>query len=139
MKASTIRHAATLAAIVLFCSGCRAFELEGAAPIEIPAAYRQWWAEPDQCAQRSANLERIRFWKVKGETFACPKGPVCAGRWQSPHHVYLAERWIDNPSLVKHETLHDLLNTGEHPVAIFGPEGCNVLWDPPQTSTGAGT
>ena len=139
MKASTIRHAATLAAIVLFCSGCRAFEPEGAAPIEIPAAYRQAGAELEQCAQRSANLEPIRFWKVKGETFACPKGPVCAGRWQSPHHVYIAERWIDNPSLVKHEMLHDLLNTGEHPVAIFGPEGCNVLWDPPQTSTGAGT
>ncbi len=137
MNASFLRNAASLAAIVLLCSGCRAFEPEGAAPLQVPATYATWWAELEQCAHRSANLERIRFWKVKGEEFACPNGPTCAGRWQSPHHVYIAERWIDNPSLVKHEMLHDLLNTGEHPPEIFGPAGCNVLWDPAPAVAGS--
>ncbi len=134
MKTRNLRLAASLAAVVLSCAGCR-YEPDGAAPLEVPAVYRQWWADLELCAQRSANFERIRFWKVKGETFPCPNGP-CAGRWQSPHHVYIAERWLENPSLVKHEMLHDLLNTGEHPPAVFGPAGCNVLWDPPQTATG---
>ena len=81
-----------------------------------------------------ADFDRVRFWKVKGDVFPCPGGP-CAGRWQSPHHVYIADRWVDHAALVKHEMLHDLLRTGDHPVAIFGVAGCNVLWDVPRPHT----
>lgn len=133
MNARSLRLSAALVATVLCSASCR-YEPDGAVPLEVPSVYRQWWAELERCAERTANFERITFWKVKGETFPCPKGP-CAGRWQSPHHVYIAERWIDNPSLVKHEMLHDLLRTGEHPQAYFGPARCNVSWDPPHTST----
>lgn len=130
MRARHLRLAAALAAVTLASASCR-FEPDGAIPLEVPSVYRQWWAELEQCAQRSADFDRLRFWKVKGEVFPCPGGP-CAGRWQSPHHVYLADKWVDNAALVKHEMLHDLLRTGDHPVAIFGVAGCNVLWEVPR-------
>lgn len=125
MQGRHLRLLASLAAIVL-CSGCR-FEPEGAAPLEVPSIYRQWWAEIERCAQKKGNFERVRFWVIKGDKFPCPNGP-CAGHWRSPHDVYIAETWTYNASLVKHEMLHDVLGTGDHPVAVFGERACNVVW-----------
>ena len=123
------RHLRRLAALVVvaFSSGACRFEPEGAAPLEIPSVYRQWWAELEKCAQKKASIDRVRFWVIKGEKFPCPNGP-CAGHWRSPHDVYIAETWIYNASLVKHEMLHDVLGTGDHPVAVFGEGACNVVW-----------
>ncbi|HEX4931824.1 MAG TPA: hypothetical protein VFV33_01515, partial [Gemmatimonadaceae bacterium] len=63
----------------------------------------------------------------KGDEFPCPNGP-CAGHWRSPHDVYIAETWVHNETLVKHEMLHDVLGTGDHPAAYFGRVACNVVW-----------
>lgn len=123
---SRLRSAASCLAVLLACSGCR-YAPEGAAPLEVSAAYRQWWGEVEQCAGRSAPIERVRFWVIKGDQFPCPNGP-CAGHWRSPHDVYIAETWVHNAILVKHEMLHDLLGTGAHPAAQFGPAACNVSW-----------
>ncbi|MBK6487788.1 MAG: hypothetical protein IPF98_13135 [Gemmatimonadetes bacterium] len=132
MLARHLRCAAALVVVVFTTASCR-FEPDGAAPLDVPDAYRTWWADLERCAQRSADFDRLRFWTVNGETFPCPDGP-CAGRWQSPHHIYIAERWINHPALVKHEMLHDLLGTGDHPPATFGPAGCNLFWSRPAPS-----
>ncbi len=126
MQGRRLRQLASFAAIVFGATGCR-YAPEGAAPLEIPSVYRQWWAEVEQCAQKKATMDRVRFWVLKGDEFPCPNGP-CVGRWNSPHDVYIAETWVHNASLVKHEMLHDILGTGEHPPTVFGTSGCNVAW-----------
>jgi len=120
-----MRWFGALVGAVSFSSGC-GFEPNGAAPLEVPPSYYTWWAEVERCAQQSADIGRVRFWVVKGENFPCPNGP-CIGHWRSPHHVYVAEAWVNDAALVKHEMLHDILGSGEHPRAVFGPTGCNVL------------
>ncbi|MCC6928515.1 MAG: hypothetical protein IT359_05925 [Gemmatimonadaceae bacterium] len=126
MQGRRLRHIASLVAVVVCAAGCR-YEPEGAAPLEVPSVYRQWWAEVEECAQRKATMDRVRFWVLKGDKFPCPNGP-CIGRWNSPHDVYIAETWVNDAALVKHEMLHDLLGTGDHPPAIFGEKACNVAW-----------
>jgi hypothetical protein len=121
-----LRSACSFLAILFACAGCR-YAPEGAAPLEVTSAYRQWWAEIEDCAGRSAPIDRVRFWVVKGDEFPCPNGP-CAGHWRSPHDVYIAETWVHNETLVKHEMLHDVLGTGDHPTAYFGAAACNVSW-----------
>ncbi|HEX4933760.1 MAG TPA: hypothetical protein VFV33_11310 [Gemmatimonadaceae bacterium] len=121
-----LRQLAAVAGVVVGTAGCR-YAPEGAVPLEIPAVYRQWWSQVEDCAGREAPIERVRFWVVQGDEFPCPNGP-CVGRWNAPHDVYLAETWVYNASLVKHEMLHDLLGTGDHPPAKFGEQGCNVSW-----------
>jgi hypothetical protein len=121
-----LRSIVSAVALLVACAGCR-YAPEGAAPLEVSSAYRHWWGEVEACAQRSAPIERVRFWVIKGDEFPCPNGP-CAGHWRSPHDVYIAERWVNDETLVKHEMLHDLLGTGQHPEAYFGPGACNVVW-----------
>lgn len=130
-----LRLAAALVGIAVSSGACR-YSPDGAAPLIAPAIYRMWWAELERCAEKTASFERIHFWTVTGTTFPCPGGP-CVGRWQSPHNVYIADGWVNNASLVKHEMLHDLLGTGDHPPALFGVAGCNVAWNSQQARSGA--
>lgn len=122
---STLRS--LVAVLVLSTAGGCRYAPDGAAPLDVPEAYRHWWAQMEECAQRVAPFDRVRFWVVRGDEFPCPKGP-CAGHWRSPHDVYIAETWVHNETLVKHEMLHDLLGSGEHPATYFGPAACNVVW-----------
>jgi hypothetical protein len=115
-----------LAAVVLGSAAC-GYEPNGAAPLDVPPIYRQWWAEIEQCAHKQGAFDRVHFWVIKGDKFPCPNGP-CAGHWSSPHDVYIAETWVYNASLVKHEMLHDVLGTGGHPVNVFGANACDVIW-----------
>ena len=58
----------------------------------------------------------IHWYEVPGDRYACPaytRG--CAGWWQPPHTIYMAQTRLDDRVLVEHEMLHDLLQRSDHP------------------------
>jgi len=93
-----------------------AFAPAGAKEFTPPDIYRTWWAEIEACAQLSGDLSRIEWYEVPGSRYDCPTYPSgCAGWWQSPHTIYMAQAWVNDRRVVEHEMLHDLLQRSDHP------------------------
>ncbi len=95
--------------------------------MEPPAVYREWWARTESCSGRSGEFERVEWLVVPGRSFRCSSGE-CAGHWEPGHRIYIAEEWMYNEMVVRHEILHDLLDRGGHPNPPFG-EGCPLTWE----------
>jgi hypothetical protein len=101
----------------------------GSMSLAPPSVFAQWWQEVEECSGATGNLSLISWYQVpckSGETgFPCDVAPdgLCAGEWIAPHTIelggpnrffpvgYQADEWT-----VKHEMLHDLLDTPDHPV-----------------------
>ncbi len=106
--------------------GC-GFEPEGAIPYQLPARFAAWWTATEACSERHAALSEVQFFAVPGSQFACPTGQ-CVGRWEPGHKIYVAERWIGDELVVRHEMLHELTGGGGHPNPPFG-RGCPLTWE----------
>ena len=116
---------AVLVLVTVSGAGC-AFEPAGAEPLAAPPVYKEWWAKTQACSGLSGDFDRVRFETVPGDEFACPTG-TCVGRWESNHHIYLAQDWSLNEMVVRHEMLHELLGKAGHPDPPFG-HGCPLTW-----------
>ena len=113
--------------------GCDRFAPESAVAFIPPATYRVWWDKTERCSGTQASFERIRWYVVAGDGFACPGGR-CAGRWEDDHTIYVAEAWRDHEMVVRHEMLHELIGHAGHPTPPFGVP-CPLTW---ATWTGPG-
>ena len=102
---------------LLLLLGCLdTFAPAGAVEFAPPAAYGTWWAEIESCAGISGDFATIEWYEVPGSSYSCPAyDGECAGWWQPPHTIYLAETRVHDRLLVEHEMLHDLLQRGDHP------------------------
>ena len=96
-----------------------------------PAVFAQWWQEVEQCSGATGAIDRISWYVVPctaGDAgFKCDvtADGLCAGEWRSPHLItlagpnrFFADGYADDEWTVKHEMLHDLLGTAEHPAAF---------------------
>ena len=104
----------------LLLAACLAhpFEPAGARPFSPPPPlYAVWWQRMETCAQITAPLDRIEWYEMPGDQFATPDGPRW-GWWGPPHEIYIATTHLSDEQLVEHEMLHDLLQTGAHPVVF---------------------
>src|SRR5205809_4574001 len=110
---------------LLLLLGCLdTFAPAGAVVFTPPAAYGTWWAEIESCAGISGDFAAIKWYEVPGSSYSCPAYEgECAGWWQPPHTIYLAETRANDRLLVEHEMLHDLLQRGDHPPAF---QACGV-------------
>jgi hypothetical protein len=125
MAAVPTRLRAALAPLVLLLAGC-GYDIAGEQPMEPPAVYREWWAKTQACSGLSGEFERIQWQVVPGRSFECKSGQ-CVGHWHPGHQIFIAEEWLHNEMVVRHEMLHDLLNGGGHPNPPFG-QGCPLTW-----------
>ena len=131
------RLGARLVPLLLLLSGCN-FDIVGDEPMAAPAVYREWWAKTQACSGLSGDFDRVEWMVVPGESFECKSGR-CVGHWHPSHHIYIAEQYLHNEMVVRHEMLHDLLDGGGHPNPPFG-QGCPLTWAtwPGTASTSAG-
>ena len=82
-------------------------------------SYSVWWAEAKACTGRpEADLRRVQFFRVtkplspSRKQFPClDDGTMCSGFWEEPHDIYLADGVTGTKWFVKHEMLHDLLQS----------------------------
>jgi len=101
------------------------FAPAGAIEFTPPAVYQTWWSAIEACAGLWGEFDRIEWYEVPGSDYPCPAYEGrCDGWWRPPHTIYLARQWRDEPRLVEHEMLHDLLQRGDHP-PVF--QACGVL------------
>ena len=110
--------------------GCAA---DAAAPevyerFDPPAEYRAWFTSTEACSGLSGEFDRLRFYRVPGAEFPCPSG-TCVARWTDDHHIYVAENYLTDEMVVRHEMLHDLIGQPGHPDPPFGPSGCGLTWN----------
>ena len=119
-------------AIAFACAGCREFTTtplppdlpDGAQAIDAPADYGVWWSATEQCAGRTAAMSRVQWFTMPGRTsFMYGDGQYDGYWWNDVHWILLAGDKVQNGMIVRHEMLHDLLQTGEHPAAF---ETCGV-------------
>ncbi len=114
-----------------------------------PAVFHdEWWGEICGCAGRETGIKLdresrfnlIRWFQVKEDNIPCvveEESSWCVGIWKRPHDIYLAGiifkmmsygEWTDayqkhSRRIVQHEMLHDILQTGKHPLVF---EECGV-------------
>ncbi len=94
---------------------------------EPPALYRTWFGDTEACSGLAGEFERLRFYRVPGNEFACPSG-MCVARWTDDHAIFVADAFLQNEMVVRHEMLHDLIGRQGHPDPPFGEAGCRLTW-----------
>lgn len=111
---------------MLLGMGCLSepFAPSGARPFVAPAEFGLVWAEVAACAQVAGEIARVSWFVVETDAsgfFPCPEHwRGCLGWWAPKHTIYLSRRAVDDPTrwTVRHEMLHDLMQTGDHPTAF---------------------
>lgn len=93
-----------------------------ATPLSPPAIYAELWQQVETCSGLTSDWRRIDWFAVPTEQFATPEG-WAMGRWQPAHTIYLSDAGQRTYRTVKHEMLHDLLQSGDHP-PVF--DACGV-------------
>jgi hypothetical protein len=86
-----------------------------------PDSYRTWWQEVEACSGRTGNFDAISWYYVPNVgVFPVGTNPNVDGYWQPYHHsITLAGFKIYDALLVRHEALHAILNTVDHPAEYF--------------------
>jgi len=90
--------------------------------------YSDWWQQVEQCSGLTGDLARVAWYVVPCEAgesgFQCEATPdgLCGGEWLPPHTILLAgpndvlpAGYADDEFTVKHEMLHDLTGSPDHP------------------------
>ena len=118
--------------LLLLSTGVLSCSADAVAPpvherFDPPAEYRTWFSATEGCSGLAGDFERLQFYRVPGEEFSCPSG-MCVARWTDDHHIYVAEAFLTNEMVVRHEMLHDLIGSPGHPDPPFGESGCKLTW-----------
>lgn len=131
---ATGRRGAARLAILVAVVGLSACDLPtaplpaDAEPFAPPAIYARWWAMTEACAGRSGDLSRVRWYRAPGSAVLLDGRPV-AGYWSMRrNNIVLADDYLDDGRVVRHEMLHALLRVGGHPRAEFAA-ACAAIVD----------
>ena len=85
-----------------------------------PATYAEWWHTTEECSGIEGDLSRVSWFVVPGRTsFTYGTGQYDGYWWNGVHWILLAGEKVENPLVVRHEMLHELLGRGDHPAEYF--------------------
>jgi len=122
------RSAIPLATLLALAGACRDFPLAPVEPelpatseaLTPPATYADWWSATEECSGLRGDLSRITWFVVPGRTsFTYGNGQYDGYWWNGVHWILLAGEKVENPMVVRHEMLHELLGRGDHPAEYF--------------------
>lgn len=80
--------------------------------------YREWYAELEACTGIKGDFDVIRFFTAESITEG---GEPRGGYWTPPHKITLQDNMVEPVFawLIKHELMHDLIQSGSHPSTYF--------------------
>ena len=122
------RSRLSFATLFALAGACRDFPLAPEPPelpsaaeaLTPPATYADWWRATEECAGLRGDLSRITWFVVPGRTsFTYGTGQYDGYWWNGVHWILLAGEKVENPLVVRHEMLHELLGRGDHPAEYF--------------------
>lgn len=112
----------------LIFGACTApFEPQGAKAFTPPQIYKLWFIEISDCAGIWLPYSPIHWYEVDGWGFDCPAyNGRCSG-WWNDDRIYLVSERLDDSTLVMHEMLHYILQSGHNVKADSVFNKCGVL------------
>jgi hypothetical protein len=98
--------------------------------------YRVWWREMEECAGRTASFDEVRWYVVPGEEPFQVAGldrPV-VGYWDPHGNRIVVLQFLPNQRapIIRHEALHAILRTTDHPPEFF-VDRCGAVIDSPDS------
>ncbi|NIN73379.1 MAG: hypothetical protein GTO46_15935 [Gemmatimonadetes bacterium] len=87
-------------------------------PLVPPPVYRTWWTEVAACTDVTARFERVT-WYEAGQLINRETGMDHVGAWVPPHNIYVHSDYLLYTEGVKHEMVHELLQTRDHDSTAF--------------------
>lgn len=85
-----------------------------------PPQYRVWWEVVESCSRRTAPFDAVRWYRVPVGEGLTVRGESAAGAWfVQENSIAIGDGWRASGSLVRHEILHAILQTGSHPEKYF--------------------
>jgi hypothetical protein len=98
----------------------------------LPVSYQTWWHEVEACSGKTGNFNAIAWYYIPNvHWFDVGSTPTVLGFWQpSRHSITLAGLQINNAYLVRHEALHVILNTVDHPPEYFEQKCASAVIGP---------
>lgn len=116
-----LRRCAALLLLSLWVCGCDVTAPPSGVHRFTPRAqYRAWWALTEACSGLRGNFDAVSWYLYRGgDVFILEGTPVNAAWYASGNRIVLGGSEELNGSLVRHEMLHALLKSGEHPRQQF--------------------
>ena len=92
---------------------------ESAVAFTPPPQYRAWWQVVESCAGKRASFDGVSWYTVEPQQLVV-HGDNAAGAWFAENNsIVVVQNWVTQGSLVRHEMLHAILETGDHPIRDF--------------------
>ena len=121
MKVITGRRSPAIALLACALSSCASLlDLvmpRGAEEMSPPAVYARWWQLTESCSGRSRDLASIRWYRTPGSSFIHDGEP--AAGLSFGNRIVIAQEYLYDGPIVRHEMLHALLGDGGHPRSAF--------------------
>ncbi|MGD2217116.1 MAG: hypothetical protein PVJ64_10175 [Gemmatimonadales bacterium] len=104
--------------LAIYACDASTLEPQDVSPLVPPQVYRSWWAEVSMCTGVTGTFERVT-WYEAGHLINRETGSDHVGAWQPPHTIYVHSEYLLYVEGVKHEMVHELLQTRHHGSAAF--------------------
>lgn len=93
----------------------------GAVAVSPPAVYETWWHQVEACAQVTGDFHSVHWYTVPASTvFTYDGDSQIEGLWlPRDNKIFIAGLLSNDSLLVRHEELHALLQSGQHPPLFF--------------------
>jgi hypothetical protein len=119
-------RAAVVAALVLSSLSCR----DATSPVPPDArqftpepVFRDWWRQMEECSGHQAPFDDVRWFVVPGEDpFPAPGvDHLVFGYWHARENLIVLLQFLPNSRapVIRHEALHAILRTADHPPLYF--------------------
>lgn len=88
--------------------------------IQPPPQYRIWWEVVESCSGVTRSFDAVSWYRVPLGQGLTVQGETAAGAWFADENsIAIGDGWRVVGSLVRHEILHAILQTGAHPKEFF--------------------
>src|ERR1700722_8172248 len=100
----------------------------GAVRFTPPAHFRVWWQVAEACAGRSGDFDAVSWYTVPASDSFSLEGQTVNGAWnQDGNKIALGAGQMQNGQLVRHEMVHAIMQSGDHPRDIFLDQCADVV------------